>query len=465
MEKDIDYKKNKYFAILFLLIPFSALIFFNFDNYQIYLVLFLLIFFIFLFFLFPLLGLYLISLFLPITGFSFGFRSFEAPLIDLLSLIVLTSFFIRNIYLYFYYKSKDKIIFPLGWEFLLFFIVTLISGFLSYDIPNAVWYSFRWILFFYLSFVVLPFNIIKNTKVLKNSLILVVLGGLAVALMGFISLFSQDWSNSFFRVKTLFVFGEWVFGENYNLLAEFLTSVTFIIISLKYWIKNYRLNRILDILVGFFILVIFLTFGRTAWITISLQLILYFIIERFIIKKKKFRLKETILSISLVLFLISPFFIKMLTLQRANISSTENRILLTEISWLAFLEKPIFGHGSGSFTSLVGNDIRFVAKYGDPLDSHGFAQKILTENGILGLAFFLLFIFFIFRRIIIGLLKNKEDYKLLLPLFVGSFGAIFYQVFNTSYYKGRVWLPIALALIATEIISKNKKEKINDEQK
>jgi O-antigen ligase len=101
-----------------------------------------------------------------------------------------------------------------------------------------------------------------------------------------------------------------------------------------------------------------------------------------------------------------------------------------------------------------------VDKYGDPLDSHGFGQKVLAENGILGTISFLLFVVVIFSRIYSGVVNNREDHKLLLPLFISSFGIFFYQIFNTSYYKGRVWLPITIALVAVNLISnKNKKIK------
>ena len=44
------------------------------------------------------------------------------------------------------------------------------------------------------------------------------------------------------------------------------------------------------------------------------------------------------------------------------------------------------------FINTIGTNIRFVAKYGEPLDSHGVWQKIFVEAGILGLIFFIIFI-------------------------------------------------------------------------
>ncbi len=457
---NISRSRDRWLFISVLSVLFLVAIIFSAYNYIVSFVILAFLFIIVLFFLKPLSGLYLISLFLPITGLAVTYRGFELPFIDLLSVVVLTSFVVRHVYLYFFSEKKEILKFPGGIYFLLFFIFTLISGLLSDGIITHLWYSFRWILFFYLAFVVMPFNLIKNTKILHRVIVFISLGASVVAFMSLFSLFLQDWSDTFSRVSPLPIFGQWIFGENYNLLSEFLSMSAFLILSLKYWVKDLRINRFLNLLSALFILLVFLTFSRTSWITVSLQLILYFLIYNFVIKRNRVNFKEIFLVLFLMFIMILPFSVKMVSLQEANYSSTENRTLLTQIAWEAFLEKPLFGWGSGTFVSLVEDNIRFVAKYGDPLDSHGFGQKVLAENGILGTLSFILFILVIFKKIYLGVVNNKKDYKLLLPLFISSFGVFFYQIFNTSYYKGRVWLPIAIALIAVNLISnKNKKLK------
>jgi O-antigen ligase len=454
-----NYSKNRWWLVILLASFLIIAIFLSNYNYLISLAIIAFVFFIILFFLKPLFGLYLMALFLPITGLAVQYKSLELPFIDLLSVVVLTSFVVSHIYLTFFDKNKTKLKWPAGGAFLAFFIIVLISAILSDGVLSHLWYSFRWILFFYLAFVIMPVNLVKSTKILHKLLVLISIGGLAVALMGFVSLFLQDWSDSFFRVSPVAIGGEWIFGQNYNLLSEFLSISAFIVLSLKYFYNDLRINRLLNVLAGFLILINFLTFGRTAWITIVLQLLIYFVIYYFIIQKKKISWRQALVALFLLVIILSPFFVKMITLQEANVSSTQNRVLLTKISWEAFLDKPLFGYGSGSFVSLVENNVRFVAKYGDPLDSHGFGQKILAENGILGLLSFIIFLFFMFRKIYLGVIINKKDYRLLLPLFIASAGGFFYQLFNTSYYKGRIWLPIALAWIAVELISSKNKVK------
>lgn len=461
----IFYSKNRFFIVLILSILLLLFLFFGFYNDLVALLILGAFFLILVFFLKPLWGVYLTALFLAVNGLAVNFKFLEIPFIDLLALIVTISFFIRQIYLYFFSKTKkEKIKFPLGVFFFLFFGVVCLSSLFSSNILSSLWYSFRWILFFYLVFVVVPFNLIKNLKVLKRVIILVVISGLFVAVMGLISLFFQDWSDYFFRVRPLPILGDWVFGENYNLLAEFLIMSTFLVLSLKYWFKEENQKKMINLIAGFFIVITFLTFGRTAWMAIVFQVLLYFIISNFVIGKKRINSKEVVLFLFLSLILLAPFLVKMISLQEANISSTQNRLLLTKISVASFMERPFLGNGSGSFVSLVANNIRFVAKYGDPLDSHGFGQKILAENGILGLITFLLFLLVIIKKIYQAVLQHKEYQELLLPLFIASFGGFFYQVFNTSYYKGRLWFQIALALVAVNLVI-SKKEKINYEKK
>jgi O-antigen ligase len=138
-------------------------------------------------------------------------------------------------------------------------------------------------------------------------------------------------------------------------------------------------------------------------------------------------------------------------------SSTQSRLVMSEVAWKRFLDKPFFGNGSGQFMNLISDDIRYIAKYGEPLDSHGVWQKVLAENGIFGvLTFGILFfsIMILFYRV---LKKNLHEEKILLPIFLGGVGIFVIEFFNTSYYNGKLWLPIAFGLAAINIIkAKNK---------
>jgi len=447
---------QKYYWLLIFVPIFLFLVYLAEFNYLISVLVLSSLVFLFILFLKIEIGLYLIAISLPLIGIAFKISFLELPLVDLLGLFALLSFILREVYLYFYDKSKSKLVYPFFSYFLLFFSVCLLSSALSENIISSLWYSFRWILFFYLAFILMPINVVKNEKILRNILILISISSLLMSFSGLYSLYLQDWYDSFFRVQPIAIFNYWIFGTNYNLLSEILLCSGFLILSLKYWFKSERISKLINILSIVLLLTAWLTFGRTAWITIVLQTIIYFSIYFLVIKRKKIDPKSIALLLTVFLVIASPFIFKMFSLQEANISSTQNRLLLSEISVDAFKNKPLFGYGSGNFVNLVADNIRFVAKYGDPLDSHGVWQKILAENGVLGVIAFALFSFFIFKKLYFGILNNKKDFELLLPLFVASFGVYFYQFFNTSYYKGRVWLPVSLALIALILIERKK---------
>jgi hypothetical protein len=138
----------------------------------------------------------------------------------------------------------------------------------------------------------------------------------------------------------------------------------------------------------------------------------------------------------------------MSSLQSKNTSSTENRVLLTEISLNAFKDRPLLGYGNGEFVNLVGENIRFRAKYGEPLDSHGMLQKLLAENGIIGLSAWLFILVYLARTAFLALKRYYPKLKWILPFCLAAGGGLFFQFFNTSYFKGRVWFPIVLFLMA-----------------
>lgn len=456
LNKMTNFKNKKYYWFLSLPI-FLVLLYFSDLSY--FFSGMILLSFVFLFILFLKIewGVYLLALSIPLIGVNFRVSFLELPLSDLIALFILIAFVLREVYAYFFYpNTKVKIIKPAVGLFLLFFFITLLSSLLSDNVIGYSWYVFRWVLFFYLAFVLAPVNIIKNKKVLKRTIIFFSLSAILTAIFGFYSLYLQDWHDSFFRLKPIPVFGYWVFGDNYNLLSEVLLCAGFVILSVKYWIKSPQTSKLVNLLSTFLLFGAFLTFGRTVWITIVLQLALYFFIYFIVIKEKKVKIRAIAITLLLFLIVSSPLIFKMISLQEANVSSTQNRMILTEIAYKAFKNKPALGHGSGSFVDLVASSIRFTSKYGAPLDSHGVWQKILAENGALGVLSFAFFSLFIFRKLYLGLINNKKDYKLLLPLFIASVGIFFYQFFNTSYYKGRVWLPIALSLVALILVERQK---------
>jgi O-antigen ligase len=454
MEELKDQKLLNYLLIGFLGVLFLATGFFT-PTYPIAPLLFLIVAILILFISKLEFGLYLMIFFLPVINWNFYFGSLEVPFIDLLGLAVFIAFFLKTFYRLFLDRKKFSLRLPLLIPFFLFFTSVTISNVLSEYIGGNIWYSIRWILFFYLVYLTLPVNIIKNEKILRNSLICFMLSGLTVAVMGVLSIFQQDWQYAFIRTLPIKIFGIYPIGDNHNLVAEVLIVSLFFTQALKYWSNSVKLNRLLNILMIFQALVLLATFSRAAWLALAIQVILFLF---FINKKTREQLLVVLLFCLIILSPLSVYMYKVQSDFSIGGSSTETRILMSQIAWDKFKEKPLFGFGSGQFENFTANDLRFIAKYGGPLDSHGVWQKVLAENGLFGIFTFALLFLSIITLFYRTLRKYQEQTKLLLPIFLGGIGMFVVQFFNTSYYKGKLWLPLALGLVAINIVRKKTRE-------
>jgi len=400
----------------------------------------------------PKIGLYLMAICLPMIGNNFYLYNSVIPLIDLITLITLIAFLLNSLYQRFFNRSLSKnFSWPIFIPFLLFFIANLISIVLADNFSYSFYYFLRWPFFLYFGYIFLPINIITDTKILKKVVILVFSSTLLVLLSGYLSLFYQSTQDAFFRMTSLPIFNIYPFGENHNLIAEFLNVGVFFILVIKEFTKKKRYRRLIDVIFALTVLGIILTFSRTAWITLIIQLAVYLFYR---LKHKPQEKRGFVIISLLVIILASPLIWRMSILQNNNSSSTASRALLNDITIEAWQEKPLFGHGSGSFIDLVDENIRFKANYGAAMDSHGFVQKILVENGLFGLISWLFILIYLTRFALLAIKKYHPKVKWVLPFALAAFGGIFFQFFNTSYYKGKVWLPIILFLIAIEFSEK-----------
>ncbi len=393
-------------------------------------------------------GIYLMAFFLPVIAFDFSLGGLLIPLIDLLSLVVLVVFFLKLTM----ERRLHEIKYPHLIPFLSFFLLAIVSSLSSPNISDSIWYSFRWILFFYLAYIVLPFNIIKNKKILKNTLISFSLSALFIAGMGVQSILSQDWLNTLARVKPVLFFGYYPIGDNQNLIVETLLPGIFVLLSLKYFTKNKKSKRALDALALFIGIILLLTFSRGAWLVLFLSstigALIYY--QKNILKY----LVPLFVSI-IILFPLAFYMITLQTEYSIGIGSNQSRFLLTEIAIKEFKANPLIGKGTGEYLNSVSSSIRFRAKHGDPVDSHGIIQKIMLENGFLGLLAFTFFILAIFISLF-KILRKKEYLSLYLPILVAASSVFAFEFFNTSYYKGKLWFLIALALATASLIEENK---------
>jgi O-antigen ligase len=130
-------------------------------------------------------------------------------------------------------------------------------------------------------------------------------------------------------------------------------------------------------------------------------------------------------------------------------------VALSEIAWDVFRSSPLIGAGAGTFVGIVGSSHVFRLEFGDPLDSHGVLQKLAAETGLLGLAAFLWVIAAFFRTMLthIRSLRDENVRRVTVLLTASALGAIMYQLFNTNYWTGKMWLPVGIALASISALT------------
>ncbi len=402
----------------------------------------------------PTLGVYAMCIVLPLIGWEFSIATLYFTPIDLIALLAVLSLFTRASWTRVFGNNPQPLRWPFWKVFLAFFIVVIISNFLNPGLFSSLWYGLRVVIFLYFAYIVLPASVIEDKRQLRTALSCIAVSGAAVAILSLATLYGQFIDAEFFRIRGIRLFGIYPFGANHNLIAEYLIVTNFCLLALKYWCEPGAWRRAITIIFSIFAVVSLATFSRAAWIAIGVQLAVFFFYRR------TNRVKLLIATLALAI-LCTPLVLKMSDLQSYNTSSTASRVLLTQIAEASVLEKPLFGFGSGNFINIIRKNIRFNAQYGEPLESHGMIQKVAVEHGIIGIAIFMLIILLIFRRLFSSRFMEGKARDLILPLAVASLGGFVFQVFNTSYYKGKLWLPVGLALVAANLVMMEKKKHVS----
>lgn len=462
-------ENRKFFLIIATLFFVGLLFYICFFPLKYLLDIFLIIIVLGLFAIKPEIGIYLMALVLPFTYLSiFTPWGSVMPLVDLISIFALAGFIIRIFCLAVKDRQLPKITLPVFLPFLFFIGAGVLSSFYGDNYLSSLKFILRQILFFYFCYIFLPFNVLTDGKKLKKAILSFSFSALILSLISFASSVSNyDNMNNFFRFKLIshemqdgligylnFNYPNFIkmypFATEHTLLVETLLPGIFILLSLKYWFNKGRLSKIINLAVVFMTLVLIGTFSRGAWIALFVCLLYYL----FITNRKK--LKQLIVVAPIVLLLSYPALFYMYKIQadyKVGVSSTQSRLLAMQIGLASFMDSPWLGNGPGTFMAVLENDLRYVVKYGEPVDALGIWQKVLVENGLIGAVAFGIFIVSIVAVLNKGVKLNKAS-ALLLPLVTGALGIFIYEFTNTSYYNGKMWLPISLSLIASNLIIK-----------
>ena len=402
---------------------------------------------------FPFVGFCVMILFYPFVNWQFVLGPVNVPYVDLLATILLFAVLLKAFLDWQLGLKKGRVsvwqIFP-GIIFAGCFLAASALSILNNEfLLAAVKYLLRPLLFFYLMFVVLPYNLINQKRLLKIALRAMLIVGLAVALLGAFSIFSSPGQWGVHRAVP-FSFGEFnPLGGNQNAVAEVLIviiPITFILFLLSEKIKR-RGWYVLAIMLMSAVLI--LTFSRSGWLALLTELLILFFLKY----RHKVN-KYTVMAIILLLLIVPSLLYfsvwsKLDWIERSN----ANRLLLSGIAFNSFLEHPFIGNGLNTFQQIVGRTFVYRVEFGDPLESHGFLQKVLTESGLLGIISFGALLGYFFYRYIKAYLAAKFfSAKMIIACFIMMLAGItVFELFSTSYYLASAWLPIGIGLAGVRL--------------
>lgn len=405
----------------------------------------------------PNLGLYAVAFFFPFWGWEYVSGNINVPYVDLVAMSLFAALIVRTLIVWLGRLEGERIKnfvylkqFP-GWKyFILFFIASGLALWHNADLLLGLKYLLRPILFFYLMFVVAPTNVIVNKKVLEKTIKVLVVSSLITVVIGILSLILSG-SGFFLRsMQPITIWGFNPLGGNHNAVAEVLLVGFPMALYLYFTARKIKSRGWYVLLILAIIAILLLTFSRSGWLALLLQLLLlYFAYYGSLINRQT----GLLMFMVVVLVLLAAYFVvwdKIQDLEGANSS----RWLMTSVAWYHFLQHPFLGNGLNSFNELVGGTYVYQVEFGDPLDSHGFLQKLMTESGLLGLISFLSLLGFFFVQYLKHYFRTDNQHKIVALCFVLMLvGVVFFQLFSTSYFLVKMWLPISVGLVGIKLYS------------
>ncbi|GEM_PF-2092104 len=334
--------------------------------------------------------------------------------------------------------------------YVLFLLVGLISAKIGRGGTGFSATLYAWArspLFVWVAFVLLPLAIVSNKNGLKKVLKILYAIGIIAAIYGIVSLFVVDPGMHGWRFAVPFAIGGFApMGINHNMLAEVLVITAPIGIWLLLTEKSSDplVSWWYGITSSMIIAVALLTVSRAAWLAILVQASIVFMIYRERIIKTLRNLRADVQLLGVVFFIITAGYMGLFL--RSNIvdSSNSARVEMSVIALEYIRNNPWFGYGPGSYLPILEEVAAFRLDFGEPLDAHGFMQKIGFEYGLIGLMFFGLFLLWLLYR----LWKLRTADPLYLTLLMSLAGIICFQLFNTSYLNSVMWFPIGLGVTA-----------------
>jgi len=245
--------------------------------------------------------------------------------------------------------------------------------------------------------------------------------------------------------------GAQIVHEDGTVEGNYATFAKFLLFTLLYfgipWIRSFREKGSIWQGIGFGILLtgLILTFSRACWLAAAITVPIFTF---------KWKPKTTLLGLSAiaVLLVAIPYGRERVRQSLSPTNWSSGRIELWNVAFDRAVDKPMIGHGIGSFKSIITRDIRESLPDKGVGDWHNQYIQIFMENGIVGillLCWLMVELFTGFFRI----LSNSKDLRtssaalggcaLLIGFLIVS---LFDTTFNSPHANISLWFLIGLAL-------------------
>jgi O-antigen ligase len=402
------------------------------------------------------------------TGqFTFGERAFggsiDVSLGELIAGAVLVAWALRVLTLW--HGRRDwnwKPWLPLGVSYGLLVIAHLASVFSPAD-PDGLLvakYALRPVFVAYILSVAVTVNFVRSRRRLLTSLGILTVLGLVFAFDGFRSLFFFGDGSGLHYARPLPMLGVSPIGENHNVLAELLLFTAPVALAFAVLTRHAQARTYAMAAAVFMTVIALFTFARSAWIALTVEAAILF----GTVWRGWAREHVRKIALGFILFLPVAGVMLWIVFSPQIQGSTDARAALTGIAIQLFQESPLLGIGAGAFPEHVAQTRAFVLDFGSAMDSHGIIQKLLSETGLIGMAAFLIVIASLvsWLRIFAQRITRRADVAAYLYLVTAVAGAFTYQLFNTTYWTAKLWLPVGIALAAGHVLSQGRDERDPD---
>jgi len=403
----------------------------------------------------PNFGLYCMVFLTPFWGWQYVSDKINVPYVDLFALALFFALILRTVIAWLIKLEGEKVEHFVylkkffAWPyFALFFVASAFSLFNSPDILLSLKYLLRPLIFFYLMFVLLPINLILNKKIFKRVLATFLTSGIITAILGLLTVVLTQGGLFARRAQPFPVFGVNLLGGNWNALAETLVVAIPCAMIFYFAAKKVHNRGYFVLITMFLIAILLLTLSRSGWLVLFLQVLILL----FGFMHKRMLNKRVVLLLILSLLIMSLVYVFFWGQISAVRGSDSSRWLMTSVAWYHFTNHPVIGNGLNTFNDLVGRTFVYAVEFGDPLDSHGFVQKLLAETGLMGLLTFVFLLGYLFKNLLKSYLDSAGQSKLMiLLLIVMAVGVVFFQLFSTSYFLAKMWLPLGVCLAGVKL--------------